>query len=227
MAVKKANKALRHTPLRGTPEQETSTHASHGYPPLPKEFLKALVADDNAATRILVKDYLELLGFEVVALAANGEAAVELFKEHSPGIVIMDFKMPKMSGIEAAREISKLASVPIILLTGHSSEDVAQEAIEAGVFGYLVKPVTKKQLLPAIRLAIARFEQFRKLREDLSEMSEAIEARKLVERAKGILMKRCNIGEEEAFKLLQSHSQKENKKMRDIALIVIEASKLI
>src|SRR3990172_2434181 len=197
MAVKKANKALRPTPFRGTPEQETSTHTSHGYPPLPKEFLKALVADDNAATRILVKDYLELLGFEVVGLAANGEAAVELFKEHSPGIVIMDFKMPKM------------------------------RAIEAGVFGYLVKPVTKKQLLPAIRLAIARFEQFRKLREDLSEMSEAIEARKLVERAKGILMKRCNIGEEEAFKLLQSHSQKENKKMRDIALIVIEARKLI
>src|SRR3989304_6149026 len=135
MAGKKAKKALRNTPLRGTPEQKPSTHASHGSPPLPKEFLKALVADDNAATRILVKDYLELLGFEVVALAANGEAAVELFKEHSPGIVIMDFKMPKMSGIEAARELSKLASVPIILLTGHSSEDVAQEAIEAGAVG--------------------------------------------------------------------------------------------
>src|SRR3972149_11353110 len=185
MPAKKVKKTPRPASLRGTPEQETSTHASHGYPPLPKEFLKALVADDNAATRILVKDYLELLGFEVVSLAANGEAAVELFKEHSPGIVIMDFKMPKMSGIEAAREISKLASVPIILLTGHSSEDVAQEAIEAGVFGDLVKPVTKKQLLPAIRLAIARFEQFRKIREDLSEMSEAIEARRSEERRVG------------------------------------------
>src|SRR3990172_4317345 len=163
MAVKKANKALRPTPLRGTPEQETSTHASHGDPPFPKEILKALVADDNAATRILVKDYLELLGFEVVGLAANGEAAVELFKECSPGIVIMDFKMPKMTGIEAAREISKLASVPIILLTGHSSEDVAQEAIEAGGFGDLVKPVTKKQMLPALKPPLTPFEQFPKL----------------------------------------------------------------
>ena len=176
MPAKRINKASRPTPLRGThsaghppPEADegwvgSDTPARKVVSAPPKEFLKALVADDNAAMRRLVADYLELLGFEVVALAANGEAAVELFKERSPGLVIMDVKMPKMTGIEAAREISKVASVPIILLTGHSSEEVAHDAIEAGVFGYLVKPVTKKQLLPAIRLAIARFEQFRKLR---------------------------------------------------------------
>src|SRR3989337_4289883 len=129
MRVKKVNKAPRPTPLGvGTPAQEAATpaaiHPLDGHHAPPKEFLRALVADDNTMTRRLVSDYLELLGFEVVALAANGEAAVELFKEHSPGLVIMDVKMPKMTGIEAAREISNIASVPIILLTGHSSEEV-------------------------------------------------------------------------------------------------------
>jgi response regulator NasT len=189
--------------------------------------MTVLLAEDNAISRRYLRDHLETLGYEVVGAASNGEEAIELAREKTPALIILDFKMPKMNGIEAARKISSEIEAPIILITGHSTEEVAADAIEAGVFAYLIKPVTRKHLLPAIKLALTRFEQFKSLQKEVGELHDAIETRKLIERAKGILMKRCNIGEEEAFKLLQTHSQKENKKMRDIAHTVIEASKLI
>lgn len=167
------------------------------------------------------------MGYQVVAAVSNGQAAVEMAQELHPTLVIMDIKMPKLDGIDAARQITATGPIPIILITGMSSEDMALKAIEAGVFAYLVKPVTKKQLEPAIKLALARYDQFKSLKSEVSDLKDAIETRKLVERAKGILMKRCNISEEEAFKLLQSHSQKENKKMREIAENIISATKII
>ena len=187
----------------------------------------ALIAEDNANTRRSIKGHLELLGYEVVGAVGDGEKAVEVARDMSPSLVLLDVKMPKMGGLEAARVISEMGPVPIILVTGYSEVEIAAEAVEAGVFAYLVKPVTKKQLLPAIKLAVARFEQFKELNSEVTDLREAIEARKLIERAKGILMKRCKIGEAEAFKLLQTQSQKENKKMRQIAEMVISASKLI
>ncbi|MCK4739460.1 MAG: response regulator [Deltaproteobacteria bacterium] len=186
-----------------------------------------IIAEDNTLTRRCIKGHMEILGYDVVGDAANGEDAVTLFMEHSPALVILDVKMPKMSGLDAARAITAITPTPIILVTGHSEESLAAEAVEAGVFAYLVKPVTKKHLLPAIKLATARFSQFRELDTEVSDLKEAIEARKLIERAKGILMKRCDVGEAEAFKLLQTQSQKENKKMKNIAEMVISASKLI
>jgi len=135
--------------------------------------------------------------------------------------------MPEMDGIDAARNISARKTIPIILITGLSSDEMATKAIESGVFAYLVKPVTKKQLEPAIKLAMARYDEFKSLKVEVDDLKDAIETRKLVERAKGILMKRCNITEEDAFKLLQTHSQKENKKMREIAETIVAASKLI
>jgi response regulator NasT len=117
--------------------------------------------------------------------------------------------------------------VPIILVTGVSDEKIAEQAVEAGVFAYLVKPITKKHLEPAIKLAMARYDQFESLKIEVDDLKEAIETRKLIERAKGIVMKRCNLSEDEAFKLLQTHSQKENKKMHEIAESVISASKLM
>ena len=192
----------------------------------PTQEKKVLIAEDNPKTRLFLKNQLELLGYQVEAVS-NGQAAVDMVSEIDPTLVIMDVKMPEMDGIDAARHISAKKTIPIILITGLSSDEMATKAIESGVFAYLVKPVTKKQLEPAIKLAMARYDQFKSLKVEVDDLKEAIETRKLVERAKGILMKRCNINEEDAFKLLQTHSQKENKKMREIAETIVAASKLI
>lgn len=187
---------------------------------------KVLIAEDNPKTRLFLKNQLELLGYQVEAVS-NGQAAVEMAVELDPILIILDVKMPQMDGIDAAKAITSKGPVPIILITGLSSDEMATKAIESGVFAYLVKPVTKKQLEPAIKLAMARYREFKSLKVEVDDLKDAIETRKLVERAKGILMKRCNISEEEAFKLLQSHSQKENKKMREIAEGIISVSKLM
>lgn len=192
----------------------------------PAQEKKVLIAEDNPKTRLFLKNQLELLGYQVEAVS-NGQAAVDMVSEINPTLVIMDVKMPEMDGIDAARHISAKKTIPIILITGLSSDEMATKAIESGVFAYLVKPVTKKQLEPAIKLAMARYDQFKSLKVEVDDLKEAIETRKLVERAKGILMKRCSISEEDAFKLLQTHSQKENKKMREIAETIVAASKLI
>lgn len=194
--------------------------------PVPTQEKKVLIAEDNPKTRLFLKNQLELLGYQVEAVS-NGQAAVDMVSEVDPTLVIMDVKMPEMDGIDAAKCISSKRTVPIILITGLSSDEMATKAIESGVFAYLVKPVTKKQLEPAIKLAMARYDEFKSLKVEVDDLKDAIETRKLVERAKGILMKRCNIGEDEAFKLLQTHSQKENKKMREIAETIVNASKLI
>ena len=194
---------------------------------LKTEIKKVLIAEDNPKTRLFLKTQLELLGFDVVDAVSNGQAAVDLVDELKPDLVIMDIKMPELDGIDAAKAITAKGPMPIILITGLSSDEMASKAVEAGVFAYLVKPVTKKQLEPAIKLAMARYEEFKSLKVEVDDLKDAIETRKLVERAKGILMKRCNISEEDAFKLLQTHSQKENKKMREIADTIISASKLI
>ena len=192
----------------------------------PAQEKKVLIAEDNPKTRLFLKNQLELLGYQVEAVS-NGQAAVDMVSEIKPTLVIMDVKMPEMDGIDAAKNISARTTIPIILITGLSSDEMATKAIESGVFAYLVKPVTKKQLEPAIKLAMARYDEFKSLKVEVDDLKEAIETRKLVERAKGILMKRCNITEEDAFKLLQTHSQKENKKMREIAETIVSASKLI
>jgi len=192
----------------------------------PAQEKKVLIAEDNPKTRLFLKNQLELLGYQVEAVS-NGQAAVDMVSEIKPTLVIMDVKMPEMDGIDAAKNISAKTTIPIILITGLSSDEMATKAIESGVFAYLVKPVTKKQLEPAIKLAMARYDEFKSLKVEVDDLKEAIETRKLVERAKGILMKRCNITEEDAFKLLQTHSQKENKKMREIAETIVSASKLI
>ncbi|MBI5049162.1 MAG: response regulator [Deltaproteobacteria bacterium] len=192
-----------------------------------EETSRVLIADDSAAIRKYLASQLEVMGFNIVAVATTGEEAVAFYDEFKPDLVIMDIKMPKMDGIEAAKIITGRLPVPIILITGHSSGPLVERAIESGVFAYILKPITKKDLLPAIRLAFARFKEFTALKTEVSGLKNAIETRKLVERAKGILMKRLNIPEDEAFKLLQSQSQKENKKLKDIAETVITASKMI
>ncbi|HAG50489.1 MAG TPA: response regulator [Deltaproteobacteria bacterium] len=196
---------------------------------LPEDAVRVIIAEDNATARKSLSSQLEALGFNVVAAAATGEEVCNLYQEHKPDLVIMDIKMPKMDGIEAARNITRHSLIPIILITGHSSETIINRAMESGVgiFAYLLKPVTKKDLLPAIKLAFARHNEFKTLKAEVNDLRDALETRKFVERAKGILMKRLSIPEDEAFKILQTQSQKENRKLRDIAETVITASKMI
>jgi len=188
---------------------------------------RILIAEDNEKTRAFLSGQLELLGHTVIGSVANGREAVELAQQLDPSLVIMDIKMPEMDGVEAAKAISAKKAVPIILITGVSTSDIAAHAIEAGVYAYLLKPVTKKQLDPAIKIAVSRFNEFQGMEGEVQNLKGAIETRKLIERAKGILMKRCTISEEDAFKILQRYSQKENKKMREIAESIISASELI
>lgn len=197
--------------------------------PIPEGAIKVLIAEDNAVSRKSLSSQLEALGFNVVAAAATGEEVCNLFPELKPDLIIMDIKMPKMDGIEAAKVITKHTPIPIILVTGHSSETVISRAMESGVgvFAYLLKPITKKDLLPAIKVAFARYNEFQTLKNEVNDLKDALETRKLVERAKGILMKRLTIPEDEAFKLLQTQSQKENKKLKEIAETVITASRML
>ncbi len=192
-----------------------------------EDSLKVVIAEDSPASRRCLKDQLESLGYTILGVASTGSKAVDMTIELEPSFVIMDINMPEMDGITAAKAITKIKPIPIILITGHSSEEFVSKAVEAGVFAYLIKPISKKSLAPAVKLAFARFYEFRELKGELKDMKEALEARKLIERAKGILMKRCNMSEEDAFKLLQTHSQKENRKLKDIADMVVNADKLI
>lgn len=188
---------------------------------------QVLIAEDNANSRRCIKAHFESLGHVVVAAVANGELALEAFKELNPTLVVLDLKMPVMDGLLTAKEINSIKPTPIILITGESCEKKAAEAIEVGISAYLVKPISKKHLVPAIEMAKGQHSTTSQLKCEINELKTNMETRKVVERAKGILMKRCSIGEDEAFKMLQSHSQKENKKMFEVATMIVSASKLM
>ncbi len=187
------------------------------------ERLRILIADDEAIRLMALRTQLRSLGFEVVAEATDGEEAVRLAREREPDLAILDIKMPGLDGIAAAQQILQHRPIPILLLTAYSEVELVERAMEVGVFAYLVKPVTEEDLLPAILLARRRFEEFQALRGEVQDLREALEARKLIERAKGILMKRLGISEQEAFRRMQVQSQKENRKLVEIARAIITA----
>lgn len=188
-----------------------------------KDRLRILIADDEAIRVMSLRTQLRALGFEVVAEARNGREAVELAARCEPDLAILDIKMPELDGITAARQINAHRPIPVILLTAYSEPELVERANEAGVFAYLVKPVSEEDLLPTILLARARFEEFRLLQREVADLREALEARKVIERAKGILMKRLGISEAEAFRRMQVQSQKENKKLVEIARAIVTA----
>lgn len=188
-----------------------------------KDRLRILVADDEAIRVMTLRTQLRALGFEVVAEATTGRQAVELAERCEPDLAILDIKMPELDGISAARAIVARRPIPVVLLTAYSEPELVERATEAGVFAYLIKPVSEEDLLPTILLARARFEEFRLLRQEVSDLREALEARKVIERAKGILMKRLGISEAEAFRRMQVQSQKENKKLVEIARAIVTA----
>ena len=183
--------------------------------------MKILIAEDETIIRLDLRGLLERAGFEVCAEAKDGEEAVELARSEQPDLAVLDVKMPKLDGIEAARRILEERPIPIVMLTAYGQEELVARAVEAGVFGYLVKPFREQDLLPAIRAARARHEELLELREEAESLADALAARKAIERAKGLLMEKESLSEADAFARLRKASQVSGRPLRVIAEAVI------
>ena len=183
--------------------------------------MRILVAEDETIIRLDLRELLESSGFEVCAEARDGLEAVELARTEQPDLAVLDVKMPRLDGIDAARRILDERPIPIVMLTAYGQEDLVSRAVEAGVFGYLVKPFREQDLLPAIRTARARHDELAALREQADSLAEALSARKAIERAKGLLMEREGLSEEEAFARLRKASQLSGRPMKVVAEALI------
>jgi response regulator NasT len=183
--------------------------------------MRILVAEDETIIRLDLRDLLERAGFEVVAEAKDGEEAVALARSAQPDLALMDVKMPRLDGIEAARRILDERPIPIVMLTAYGQQELVARAAEAGVFGYLVKPFREQDLLPAIHTARARHEELQALREEAESLQEALAARKVIERAKGLLMEKDGLTEDEAFSRLRRASQASQRPLKVIAEAVV------
>jgi len=183
--------------------------------------LRILVAEDETIIRLDLKSILERAGFDVCAEARDGVEAVELAASEQPDLAILDVKMPRLDGIEAARRILDERPIPIVMLTAYGQEELVSRAVEAGVFGYLVKPFREQDLLPAIHTAKARHEELATLREEAESLADALAARKVIERAKGLLMAKETLTEDEAFARLRKASQVSGRPLKVVAEAVV------
>ncbi len=184
---------------------------------------RVVIADDESIIRMDLREMLESLGYLVVGEAGDGISAVNLARELKPDLVIMDIKMPDLDGIAAAKMLTEERIAPVLLLTAFSQQELVEGAKEAGVVGYIVKPFRESELLPAIEVAMARFREFRALERETADLRETLETRKLVERAKGILMDTQGLKEAEAFRKIQKLSMNSRKSMRQIAEAILLA----
>jgi len=192
-----------------------------------QEGLNILIAEDEYIVMMGLKSALIDLGYNVVGVANNGDDLVKLAFEKRPDLMIVDVNMPKMDGIDAIEKINKKLVIPAIVITGYSKEEFVKRANKAGVLHYLVKPVDEKELKPAIEITMGRFEDFKKMRKELIKKQEALQERKLIERAKGILMDRNGLKESEAMKALQKKSRDSNKKIAEVAKEIIKAEEIL
>ncbi len=183
--------------------------------------MRVLIAEDETIIRLDLKGLLEAAGMEVCAEARDGEEAVRLARETQPDVALLDVKMPELDGIEAARRILDERSIPIVMVTAYGERELVGRAVEAGVFGYLVKPFRDADLLPAIQTACARHDELAALRAEAESLAEALAARKAIERAKGILMTREGISEQEAFARLRKASQISGRPLKVVAEALI------
>jgi AmiR/NasT family two-component response regulator len=183
--------------------------------------MRVLIAEDETIIRLDLKELLERAGLEVCAEARDGEEAVELARAEQPDLAVLDVKMPRLDGIEAARRILDERPIPIVMLTAYGQDELVSRAVEAGVFGYLVKPFRESDLLPAIHTARARHEELVAMREEVGSLAEALAARKAIERAKGLLMEREGLSEEDAFARLRKASQVSGRPLKVVAEAVL------
>lgn len=188
--------------------------------------IRAVIADDEAIIRMDLKTTLEEMGHEVVGEAVDGAKAIEVTRALRPDVVIMDIKMPVLDGLDAAKVISEEKIAPVVLLTAYSDNELVERAKDAGVFGYLVKPFKESDLLPAIEIAISRYLEMQELESTVSDLEEKLETRKLVDRAKGILMDKYKISEAEAFRRIQQQSMNQRRPMKEIAQAIIIANEV-
>lgn len=191
------------------------------------EALRVLIADDEALHNLALTSQLEALGHEVVATASNGKEAVRLAAEKEPDLAILDIRMPEMTGPEAATEITARRPIPIIILSAYSDNRTVEQATKSPVFHYLVKPVDPDDLAPAIAVARARFQEWLAVRADRDRLEHKLEERKIIERAKGLLMETRGFSEQEAYRFLQKTSQDKNTPMVDLARKILLAAPLL
>lgn len=187
------------------------------------ERTRVIIADDESVIRTDLREMLTNLNYLVVGDVGDGRSAVNLARELKPDVVIMDIKMPDMDGIEAAKVMTQEKIAPVLLLTAYAQRDLVDRAKEAGVVGYLVKPFREQEISPAIEIALARFSEFRELEKEVGDLNETLETRKVVDRAKGILMDTQGLTEQEAFRKIQKMSMNTRKPMKEIAQAIVLA----
>jgi response regulator NasT len=185
--------------------------------------LRIAVADDEPDMRDYFRKILPHLGHQVIAVAENGRDLVEQCRKARPDLVITDIKMPDMDGIDAATQLYKEMPIPVILVSAYHEPELIERAEADHILGYLVKPIKQSDLEPTIALAMRRFEQFEALRKESADLRQALEDRKTIERAKGLLMKKVGLDEQEAFRRLQKVAMDTNRKMIEVAQMVLTA----
>lgn len=187
--------------------------------------MRILIAEDDGLEAQEMERQIRALGHQVVGTAQTGRRAVEMARTLSPDLILLDIAMPGLDGISAAQHILAIRAVPIVMVTGHADPDLVERAAAAGVFSYLLKPVTQRDLDAAIQMAQARFAELQALRQQVRDLTEALEIRKVVEQAKGILMKRLQVSEAEAFRRLQRRAAAQRRSILEIAEAVREADR--
>ena len=185
--------------------------------------LRILLVDDESIIRLDLREMLKEQGHEIVGEGSNGQEAIELAEKLNPDLIVMDIKMPVMDGLEAVKRINAERTIPIIMLTAYSQPELVQQATELGVYGYLVKPIKEADILPTIEVALARANELHALQKEVGDLKETIETRKLVEKAKGILMENYGLSEAAAFRKIQKLSMDRRKPLKEIADAIILA----
>jgi response regulator NasT len=183
--------------------------------------LRLVIADDESIIRMNLKETQVGLGYLVIGEAGDGVSVINLARELRPDLVVMDIKMPKLDGIAAAKVLTEERIAPVLLLTAYSDRELVDRAREAGVVNYVVKPFRDAELLPAIEIALARYAEFREMDKQIDDLKESLETRKLVDRAKGILMDTQGLKEQEAFRKIQQLSMNSRKSMREVAQAIL------
>lgn len=183
---------------------------------------RVVVAEDESLIRMDIVETLRDNGFDVVGEAGDGERAVELARELRPDVVVMDVKMPKLDGISAADQLNKDHVAPVVLLTAFSQKELVERATEAGAMAYVVKPFTPNDLIPAVEIALSRWAQLVALENEVADLAERFETRKLVDIAKGILNQKMGLSEPEAFRWIQKASMDRRLTMKDVAVTIVD-----
>ena len=186
--------------------------------------LNIVIADNESLIRLDLREMLEEAGHTVVREAINGRKAVELTRKYHPDLVLMDIKMPDMDGITASRKIADEQLAPVLLLTAYSQPEIVAKANDAGVLGYLVKPVREENLFPAIEVALARWRDMQGLAEELAGLKDSLETRKTLDRAKGIIMAAHHLTEQEAYRRIQRYAMTKRLTVKDVAAAIVRAA---